>query len=289
MVIAMFFGLCLQIASLEAQEPGEEGESKKTPPLAEIVRAHRDAIASSGRAETTEAELEVRVVFFPDARNWQLLHAYLEGVEKEEGPKELEKRLAAARKKWKRAKGRPGFEITLTQTAERAEKRSEARSLHLFPGDPKKMLEAKLGKNAIPWSPLGPPDGIARARVRVAMYETMKGGRLVPFIRELEPKGARLIVEGEPGKLIGAFPKALAKKKADKILLRLPSFDRFHGVSPEPHLLDLNDSESVFDRELSIKLERHWPPPWPPFPAALAPILGEDPGNQSTTAQEERP
>jgi hypothetical protein len=119
---------------------------------------------------------------------------------------------------------------------------------------------------------------MARGRVRIAKHFTTRERRTVPFIQELEPKGDRWLFEGESASVLGVLPEFLATRagKDERALtLSLLAFDRFRGPSPEPQLLDLNDTESVFEREQSVVLERSWPPPWPPVPAALAAWLGD--------------
>ena len=267
---------------LPGQDPGVAPPTPEAPALADVARAHRDAIVSSSRVDTSHADLEFRAVFFPDTLRWRLLSEYLQGVEKKEGAKEIEERLALARKKWKKTSGRPGFEITLTPTGPRALKREEPRTMHFFPGDPAKLIVAQLGKKKITWDPMEAPQGLSRGRVRVALYSTVKGGQSIPYIRELEPKGPRLISDGRNGSMLGALPKALAKKGGQTLSLRLTNFDRFRGPSPEPNLIDLNANESVFERGLEVELERPWPPPWPPFPAALAELFGEKSAEQTS-------
>jgi len=121
---------------------------------------------------------------------------------------------------------------------------------------------------------------MARARVRIAKHFTTRERRTVPFIKELEPKGERWLFEGESASLLGVFPESLAPaggKGGEPLAVELRGIDRFRGPSPEPHLLDLNATESSFERDGTLALERSWPPPWPPLPAELAAFL-EDAG-----------
>lgn len=271
--------VALLAAGLTAQEPPvpePEGAPPAPASLLGIARAYRDAIEGATRVEKELDDLQVRLVVFPDARRWLLLRDLIEGLEKEESLESVKQRLEGTKKRLRSAAGRPGFHLELRhESAPEETDRTVPRSMHLFPGDPAALLRATYGESAADWSPLEPPKGMARARVRIAKHFTTKNRRTVPFIKEMEPKGERWVFEGERATIVGMLPETLAEKSGGTLAFRIAGFDRFRGPSPEPNLLDLNAEESTFEREQQLALERSWPPPWPPLPPELGELLGD--------------
>ena len=258
-----------------AQDSGDEPE-KPAHPLAAMAKNHHEAILRSSRLERERKDLQGRIAFFPDALEWQLLTLWLESLEAGEAEATWQSKLADARKTWKKAAGRPGFELELIPTAVVAGSRSETRTVHLFPSDPKKFLQLKWEKKGMRWEPLHAPEGLDRARIRVARHRTVQGGRNVPLIKELEPKGTRLVLEQKKAIWRGVLPKSLvgrSSKRGGKFTAQLPAFERFRGVSPEPNLLDMNAVESHFEASAKLEWSRQWPPPWPPMPPKLRALL----------------
>jgi hypothetical protein len=268
----------LSLSLLQAPAPPPPVSPPQPAGLLEIARTYRDAIDGATRSEKEVSDLQVRVVVFPDAQRWLLLEELIASLDAGESPSVTDERLAKGRKTWRSAAGRPGFRIGLRhrEAADESD-RALPRTVHLFPGDPERMLRAMYGEKVADWSPLAPPTGMSRTKVRIAKHFTTKQRRTVPFIKELEPKGARWLFDGEEAMLLGVLPAALAdKKEGEELRIELLAFERFRGPSPEPDLLDLNAEESTFDRDQSLALVRSWPPPWPPIPAELAAILAGD-------------
>ncbi len=260
-----------------AQPPDRlTGELPTGEQILSLARTHRDAIAGASRVEKELDDLQVLIVAFPDALEWVLLRELIAGLEKKETTEAVEKRLAKVRKELAKAAGRPGLSVELRhRVVPEDSDRKLPRTVHIFPGDPKKLLRTTYDEKLAEWEPLEPPEGLVLGRVRVAKYHTTSGRHLVPLIQELKPKGERWIFEGESATFLCALPSPLADMRGEILRIEFPNFDRFRGPSPEPNLIDLNATASTLDRELKLTMNRSWLPPWPPLPAELEKLLGE--------------
>ena len=272
------------LSGLQDANPQTPEEARATShPLADLAKNHHAALLRSSRVEKERKDLQGRLAFYPDALDWQLLTTWLTSLAEGESQETWEAKLAEARKTWRKAAGCPGFELELTSTAAAAGSRSDPRTVHLFPRDPKRLLIFRREKKALRWEPLQAPEGVDSARIRIARHRTIQGGRNVPLIQEIEPKGTRWVIEHRPGVWRGVLPKSLVSGKGKRgaaLTARIPTFERFRGLSPEPNLLDLEAAESTLERSAQLNWERQWPPPWPPMPAELKALLhGESGGN----------
>ena len=237
--------------------------------LLELAKKHRAAIIDSSKIEGKLDDLEVIVHFYPDILHWNLLNALIEQLEEKIPAKKIDRALKKLRKELSQQATKPGFTFRLTQKAMKNKDRSKPVTLHLFPENPRGFLDFTLNTEQLRWSLLAPPEGMQRGRIKVAKFTTVRKGREVPLIKELEPKGARWIFESGESTLSGQLPQALNATLDSQLKTRIFEFDRYHGKLPQPALLDLNDPDSTFQRKREVELTRAWPPPWPPTPKLL--------------------
>ncbi len=258
----------IQLSSLSATLPSPEiaaeGQS-----LLELAKKHRTAVIDSSKIEGKLDDLEVVVHFYPDILQWNLLLALIEQLEEEKSAREIDRTLKKLRKEWSRQATQPGFTLRLAKKAKKNRDRSKPTTLHLFPESPRNFLKFSLNTKQLRWSLLALPEGMQNGRIKVAKFTTVKRGREVPLIKELEPKGSRWIFESGESSLSGQLPQMPIESLNAQLKIRLFDFDRYHGKLPRPALLDLNDPDSTFQRKREVELTRTWPPPWPPTPDRL--------------------
>lgn len=270
-VAALLLVLAAAVSSSSAF-PLRAQEAKPAPSSAALLKAaseHRSAMNKAAVVEKTQGRLGVRIRFFENAWHYWVIQALETGLEAKQSLTTITEQLRKDRKLQRQLKGKTAIQVEFLHPGFEEDGDEEKRQpIHFFAAPLAGAVKLKAGEKGVAWKLWQPPVGLEAVRVRIGRHNTVRNGRLVPFISPLKPDRQRAVFRGTEAASWGLIPPSALKKKNRRVKVSV-AYDEFFGLYDDRHIIDLNDDENLFERELELELEKPLPLFFPTLPTIL--------------------
>ena len=266
--------------NLKPQNPESQGPESRDPQfdaakIRKLIGEHLDALSKSASSGATSGRLGLETQVYPDAQEFYLCEWLRGALSKGGNAAFLREQVAQdkeVRKRWKRLKKKALFHLKLVHPTSEERVVRPRSAVHFFHHDLTRALNVQIGRSKVKWAVWRQPKGLDVATVQIARHYTVRRGLRVAKTSPLKPNHRRAVLRGESASVWGVFA-ASTIDRAGMLRWTAANYDQLTGSYTEEHIIDLNTTSNVFERELTMSTERRFPITFPTPASELEEVL----------------